>query len=341
MTMDALAITEPGKTEVRQLPVPQPGAGEVLVRVRFVGYCGSDLNTFRGLNPMVSYPRIPGHEISGLIEAAGRDVPAPWQPGVAVTLSPYTQCGACSACRQGRPNCCRSNQTLGVQRDGALTEFIVVPWQKLFTSARLDLQALALVEPLTIGGHAVDRARVTATDSVCVLGCGAIGLGAVAGAAARGARVIAVDIDDAKLALATRAGAAHAVNSAGADLHASLQQVTPGEGPDVVIEAIGLPATFQAAVTEVAFAGRVVYIGYAKQPVEYQTKLFVQKELDIRGSRNALPDDFRAVIGLLEAGLFPLADVVTRVYPFAAAGQALADWHAAPASFTKILVRFG
>jgi threonine dehydrogenase-like Zn-dependent dehydrogenase len=225
-----------------------------------------------------------------------------------------------------------------VQRDGALTEFIAVPWRKLFTSARLDLRALALVEPLTIGGHAVDRAQVTAADSVCVLGCGAIGLGAVAGAASRGARVIAVDVDDAKLELAAKAGAFCGLNSARADLHGELGRLTAGEGPDVVIEAIGLPATFQAAVAEVAFAGRVVYIGYAKQPVEYQTKVFVQKELDIRGSRNALPGDFQAVVALLEAGSFPLDGVVTRVYPFHQAGQALADWSASPVSFTKILV---
>jgi threonine dehydrogenase-like Zn-dependent dehydrogenase len=337
--MKAFAIVEPGRTEYRHLPTPKTQADEVLVRLRFVGFCGSDLNTFRGLNPLVSYPRIPGHEISGMIEAMGPEVPEPWRrPGLAVTISPYSQCGACAACLRGRPNCCRHNQTLGVQRDGALCEFIAVPWRKLFSSEALDLRSLALVEPLTIGGHAVDRAQVTAADSVCVLGCGAIGLGAVAAAARRGARVIAVDIDDGKLALAARAGAACGLNSVHADLHAELQRQTAGEGPAVVIEAIGLPATFQAAVAEVAFAGRVVYIGYAKQPVEYQTRLFVQKELDIRGSRNALPGDFQAAIRLLEAGGFPLDGMVTRVYPFQDAGQALADWSASPVSFTKILV---
>ncbi len=336
--MTAFTIAAPGATEFRQVPVPVPTAAEVLIRVRLVGYCGSDLSTFRGLNPMVSYPRIPGHEVSGTIAAVGEAVPSAWQPGMAVTLSPYTQCGECSACRCQRPNCCRRNQTLGVQRDGALTEFIAVPWTKLFASPALGLRELALVEPLTVGGHAVARGQVAAGDTVCVLGCGAIGLGAIAGAAFRGARVVAVDIDAAKLALAAKAGAAHTLDSSRCDLHAELQALTQGEGPAVVIEAIGLPATFTAAVDEVAFAGRVVYIGYAKHPVEYQTKLFVQKELDIRGSRNALPADFEAVISLLAAGRFPLHEMVTRVYPFRQAGQALADWHAAPAAFTKILI---
>ena len=336
--MTAFTITAPGKSEFREIPAPVPTAEEVLIRVRLVGYCGSDLSTFRGLNPLVSYPRIPGHEISGIIEAVGAEVPSAWQPGLAVTLSPYTQCGECAACRQQRPNCCRRNQTLGVQRDGALTEFIAVPWRKLFSSPALGLRELVLVEPLTVGGHAVARGQVAVGDTVCVLGCGAIGLGAIAGAAFRGARVVAVDIDTGKLALATKAGAAHALDSGRCDLHTELQALTGGEGPDVVIEAIGLPATFTAAVDEVSFAGRVVYIGYAKHPVEYQTKVFVQKELDIRGSRNALSADFETVIRLLEARRFPLAEVVTRVYPFREADQALADWHAAPASFTKILI---
>lgn len=336
--MQAFAITAAGQTGFLDIPQPEPQAGEVLLQVRLVGYCGSDLNTYRGMNPMVTYPRVPGHEIAATIVALGPDVPAEWKVGANVTLSPYTYCGSCTSCRAGRFNCCRYNQTLGVQRDGAATEFLVVPWQKLFASESLSLRELALVEPLTVGGHAADRAQVTERDTVVVLGCGTIGLGAVAGAAFRGARVVAVDIDAEKLALAQRAGAAHTINSADGKLHDTLQELTHGDGPEVVIEAIGLPATFRAAVDEVAFAGRIVYIGYAKQPVEYETKYFVQKELDIRGSRNATPDNFRTVIRLLEQGTFPVDEVITRVYPFAQAGQALADWAANPPAFTKIMI---
>lgn len=339
--MKAFLIPEAGRTEVRDIPEPNPGVSDVLLRVRTVGYCGSDLNTFRGLNPMVSYPCIPGHEVSATIEAVGAEVPGEWAPGANVTLSPYTSCGRCPSCRRGRPNCCRDNQTLGVQRDGAMTEFLCVPWQKLFRSDSLTLRDLALVEPLTVGGHAVDRGRVTDADTVAVLGCGTIGLGAIAGAAFVGARVIAVDIDDGKLALAGRAGAGHTVNSMRTPLHGRLQELTDGDGPDVVIEAIGLPQTYRAAVDEAAFAGRVVYIGYAKKPVEYETKLFVQKELDICGSRNAMPENFARVIRMLEAGTFPLDEIVTRVVPLSEAGQALREWDADPPAFKKILVQVG
>src|SRR6185369_807500 len=185
------------------------------------------------------------------------------------------------------------------------TELLAVPWEKLYTSDKLSLREMALVEPLTIGYHAVVRGRVAPGDTVGVFGCGAIGIGVIAAAASRGATVIAIDVDDAKLALAQKVGARHGFNSACDDLHAALQKLTDGEGPRVMIEAVGLPATFRAAVEEVCFAGRVVYIGYSKRPVEYDTRHFVQRELDVMGSRNALPDDFRAVIACLETGCFP------------------------------------
>ena len=335
--MKAFVITGAGQTDVIEIEEPAPVADGVLLRVRMVGFCGSDLNTFRGKNPMVTYPRIPGHEIAATIEETGAVVPDNLKPGMNVTLSPYTSCGKCASCLRGRENACRFNETMGVQRDGAMTEHIVAPWRKLYPSAKLPLRELALVEPLTVGFHASDRGEVCENDIVGVFGCGAIGLGAIAGAAFRGATVVAIDIDDEKLAIGKKAGAAHIVNSASDSLHGRLHELTGGRGPDVMIEAVGLPATYRAAVEEVAFTGRVVCIGYAKGPVEFETKLFVQKELDIRGSRNAL-GDFADVIKMLEAGRFPADDVVTKVVPFAEAGDALRAWDANPPAFTKILV---
>lgn len=338
--MKAFFITAPGRTKIRDIDKPAPADGEVLLRVRMVGLCGSDLNTFRGANPLVAYPRIPGHEIAATVEQARGEAAGKFKPGMNVTVSPYTNCGECPSCRRGRPNACRSNQTLGVQRDGALAEYIVAPWQKLAGSTRLSLRELVLVEPLAVGFHAAVRGRVGKGDTVAVIGCGAIGLGAIAGAAFAGARVIAVDIDQRKLEVAAKAGACETVNSAEGSPHRQLSMLTGGDGPDVVIEAVGLPGTFQAAVEEVAFAGRVVYVGYVKAPVEYDTKLFVQKELDILGSRNAL-GDFPRVIEMLEAERFPVEEVITRVAPLADAAEALADWSADPAAFTKILIDLG
>lgn len=337
--MQTLLIDAPGKFSYGEKPAPSPAPGEVLLRVRRLGFCGSDLATFRGGNPLVSYPRIPGHEIAGEIAAVTEDVPAEFSVGQNVTVMPYTTCGQCSSCRRKRFNACRHNQTLGVQQDGAFTSFITVHWGKLIPAPGLGLRELALVEPLAVGFHAVSRGRVADTDIVVVFGCGMIGLGAIAAAGLhRAATVVAVDIEDAKLAVARQAGATHLVNSRTENLHERLQALTDGHGPDVAIEAVGNPATFVAAVDEVCFAGRVVYIGYAKSPVCYETKYFVMKELDILGSRNSTPQDFRDVITLLSSGRYPVAETVTRTVPFSESGQALADWSANPGNITKIHV---
>jgi threonine dehydrogenase-like Zn-dependent dehydrogenase len=333
----ALVIKQPGQAEIESIAEPAVNENRLLLKVRMVGFCGSDLNTFRGKNPLVSYPRILGHEVSATIVEGSR-VDAKLAAGVDVALSPYTSCGACAACLRGRSNACKFNQTLGVQRDGALAEYIRMPAEKLYP-AKLSLTELCLVEPLTVGFHAVARGRVTASDTVAVLGCGGVGLGAVAASGFRGAKTIAVDVADEKLQTARAAGARHTINTTREELHTRLAELTDGHGPDVVIEAIGLPQTFRAAVEEVSFTGRVVYIGYAKEPVAYETNLFVQKELDILGSRNALPEDFRAVIRMFEEGRFPANEAISSVVGLDEAPEALRAWSDDPSRVKKIMVR--
>ena len=334
--MKALQIVEPGRTQLVDIPEPSPGPGEVRVRVAVVGLCGTDLNTYRGRNPLVSYPRIPGHELSGIVEECGTGVDRSLSPGTHVFVVPYNPCGRCTACRQGRFNTCRDNRTLGVQCDGGGTERLVVPAHRLLTHPGLSLGAMALVEPLTVGYHAVDRARVAEGDTVAVFGCGGVGLGAIAAAARRGGRVIAIDVDDRKLDLARRAGAREGINSTARDVHETLVALTDGDGPLVVIDAVGVPSTVRAAVEEVAFAGRVVLLGYTPDEVPLRTKLFVQKELDVLGTRNATPPDFVPVAAMLAESAVLRESLVSRVVTLADAGKALAEWSADPASVGKI-----
>ena len=333
--MKALVLEKPGQIAIQEVPEPVVTDQQILLKVRMVGFCGSDLNSFRGLNPLISFPRILGHEVCATVVQAGID--SGLAVGTDVAVSPYTSCGQCASCRRGRANACQFNQTLGVQRDGALTEFIAVPREKLYP-AQLTRKELCLVEPLTVGFHAVARGRVAAGDIVAVLGCGGVGLGAIAASNSRGATTICVDVDDEKLELARAAGGIRTINTRRQSLHDQLQEMTEGRGPDVVIEAIGTPATFRGAVEEVAFTGRVVYIGYAKEQVSYETRLFVQKELDILGSRNAVPEDFRTVIQMLEARKFPVDQAVSAVVRLEEAGQALRSWSENPSRFRKILV---
>ena len=338
--MNALQFETPGKVNIIEVDVPSIKPNEVLLKVHYIGICGTDLSTFRGLNPLVQYPVIPGHEISAEIVEVGSQVPAHIATGQLATANPYTHCGKCPSCKRRRYNACQYNETMGVQRGGAMQEYIVLPWEKLLINEKLNKEQLALVEPLSVGFHAVARGAVTDIDTVLVIGCGMIGAGAIIRAALRGARVIAVDLDDHKLAIAKKLGAKHTINAGKDDLPECLRAITAGQGPDVVIEAVGSPATYVTAIEQVAFTGRVVYIGYAKNEVAFSTKLFVQKELDIRGSRNALPEDFVAVMNYMESGKLPLEDLITRKLAPAAVGQAMQDWSARPGEVIKLFVDF-
>lgn len=337
--MRALAIESPGIARIVQRPEPAPGPGEVVIRVARVGLCGTDLSSYLGKNPLVSYPRVIGHEISGVVESLGPGVSG-WPIGTSVAVSPYKNCGACPACRAERPNACRDNQTLGVQREGALAERAVVAADRLHTSAHLTLDHLALVEPFSVGMHAVGRARVTSDDTVLVIGCGGVGTGAIAGAAGRGARVIAFDVSDAKRSQARRLGASDSVDATAPDAAAQLLALTRGDGPTVVIEAVGSAATYRFALEVVAPCGRIACLGWVKGDVALEARHLVAKEVDFVGSRNSL-HEFTEVIALFESGRVDPRQVITDRVSMDEVPAALARWAAEPSSVGKVLVSVG
>lgn len=336
--MRAISLSDVKSIEIVDIPEPQMGPKDVLIEVHYVGLCGSDLNAYRGGFPLLTYPRILGHEVSGIIVDKGRGVPETLDISDRVMVSPYTNCGVCPACRAGRPNCCQFNQTLGLQRDGVLTGRFAIHHSKVHTSPTLTLEELVLVEPLSVGYHATNRGRVTEIDTVLVIGCGTIGVGAVAAAARKGATVLVADVDEGKLQTARTFGAHTTIDAAREDVLTAVKDLTNGEGVDVAIEAVGLPATFRQAVEAVSFAGRVVYIGYAKQEVCYDTVHFVRKELDIMGARNALRV-FPAVIKMMERHEFPFIDLITGIYRFEETAAALHDWDVASGQITKLLIQ--
>ncbi|WP_254444508.1 MULTISPECIES: zinc-binding alcohol dehydrogenase family protein [unclassified Ruegeria] len=336
--MKALRIEAVGKSVLCDIPAQTPGPGEVRVKVHYVGLCGSDLNTFRGKNPLVAFPRVPGHEVAGTIVEIGAGAPEGLELGQSVILWPYSACGECTSCKAGRSYACRFNQTMGVQRDGALREEIVVPADSVIPNTSLPPRRLALVEPLSVGFHAARRGSAGAGDTVLVLGCGMIGIGAIMAAARAGAKVIAVDPIAAKEQVARASGAAQFLTLTGPELAQEIERLTQGAGVDLAIEAVGIPETFVAAVDLAAYCGRVVYVGYSKAPVTYETKQFNLKELDIFGSRNASRADFDDVVAALEE-LGSDADLlITREIALADASGALPYWDQHPQEVLKLVV---
>lgn len=336
----AIQLTAPFHLTVinTPLPDPDPDGDDVLLRVNYVGLCGTDLSSYRGKMPLVSYPRIPGHEISATLTAKGNRVPSNFQVGDTVTVNPYTSCGRCASCRKGQYNACQYNQTLGVQRDGALREFLTVPYQKLYKTSGIPATNLALAEPLSVGYHATQRAALHPGETAVVIGCGMIGLGVLLAALQKGARVIAIDLDEQKLAKARELGAHHTCNASRNDLPELVNQFTEQLGADAVFEAVGAAPTYQLALDLAGYAGRVITIGYAPAPIALNTSLIVKKELTILGSRNAL-DEFGPVISMMESGKWNLDSLISGIFALEEAGDAFAFWHENPGKVIKLLVK--
>jgi threonine dehydrogenase-like Zn-dependent dehydrogenase len=338
--MKAIQIIRPGEIRLVEMNKPTVQPDKVLLKVKYVGFCDSDADIFSGKNQMVKLPLILGHEIGAVIEATGYDVPDYIKPGLSCTVDPYMACGNCLSCRNGRPNACPNNQILGVHYNGAMCEFISLPWNKVIVDPRITPKDFTLVEPMSAGFHAVARAAVTDVDTVAVIGCGMNGIGAVIRSSSRGAKVIAIDTEYDKLDLARSLGANYTINFQSDPVHSYLLAVTHNYGPDVIIETVGTPASYQMAINEVAFTGRVVCTGYSKTEILFDTKHLVQKELDVRGACNATQEDFRAVMECLKWGKCPSDKLISGVYEAEQVKDALNQWTANQRKVSRILIQF-
>lgn len=337
--MRAISFEEPGRIEFLELPVPEPRAGDVLLAIDYVGLCGSDLSTYRGTSSMVRYPVVPGHEISARVVGRGSGVAASrLADGTRVTVYPYFNCGACAACRSGRTNACEYNRTLGVQRDGALAQYLCVSVEHVIEAEGLTATSAALVEPLSVGFHLSNRSGIGDGDTVAVFGCGAVGLGAIAAASFHGARVVAVDISAEKITLARRLGATDGIDARNADAVDELRRMTGGDGPDVVLECAGTPTTFQQCLEAVRFTGRMGIVSYTTKDVTFNTKPIVSKELDIHGSRNAL-GEFGGVQEMIRSGHIPVEEIVTRIVDVEEVPSAMQEWADNVGAISKLMVR--
>jgi threonine dehydrogenase-like Zn-dependent dehydrogenase len=311
-----IVLEKPGHFLATDGPEPTLAPGEALVRVHRIGVCGTDLHAFAGQQPFFSYPRILGHELGVEVIDPGSD-PHGLAAGDRCSVEPYLNCGRCIACRRGKPNCCASLSVLGVHRDGGMRPYFALPARKLHRSATLDYEQLALVETLGIGAHAIERAEPKRDDFILVIGAGPIGLSVIQFALVTGATLAVMDISETRLAFCRdQLGVKHTV-VAGPAAAAAIKAVGGGELPTIVIDATGNAPSMAGTFELAAHGGRIVFVGLFQGDVTFNDPNFHRRELTLCGSRNALPQTFRDIITLVEAGRINTTPWITHRFALA------------------------
>ncbi len=323
--MKTLTCTTPGQFDYTETEKPILQKDHAIIRIKRIGICGTDLHAFEGTQPFFSYPRVLGHELSGeLVEIDGSDE---FKIGEAVTFIPYFNCGDCIACRSNKPNCCVKMQVCGVHVDGGMRAYLMVPTKTLLHGEGLSYDELALVEPLAIGAHGIRRAAVQKGEFVLVIGAGPIGLGTMEFARIAGAKVIALDINESRLAFCKdKLKVDHVVNALSADVAAQLSVITNGDMPTVVIDATGSQKAINNAFQYMAHGARLVLIGLQKGELSFSHPEFHKREATLMSSRNATIDDFEHVIRAMKQGLVEPTNYITHQVSFENVAAEFASW---------------
>lgn len=335
--MNTVIIPNPRAITIANTEMPVPKEGEALLQVLYCGICGADVASYTGNQPFTTYPRIPGHEFSAKIVSISENSEG-LKNGDIVTANPYFNCGECYSCRRGYVNCCTDNQTMGVQRDGSFREYITMPIERIYGGNGLDAKTLALIEPFSIGYHAVSRGNVTKGERVLIFGAGPIGLFALISAKLRGATVYVTDILSSRLDMALHFGADGVFDSSTGNIADFTEKITGGDGFDVCIEACGQSKTFLACIDNVCFAGKVILIGNGKTETTFLHSVILKKELNIYGSRNSFKKDFKELIRLVSENSLQLDRMISRVYPVSRAADAFNALVNNDGSLSKVLL---
>jgi len=321
--MKAVVCERPFELDVRTRPIPVRAPGEVLLRMRRIGLCGTDYHIFAGNQPYLSYPRIMGHELAA--EVVEADPESILVPGQVVTLNPYLACGDCIACRKDKPNCCTRIEVLGVHKDGGMCEYLAVPESAVVPAGALDLDQAAMVEFLAVGAHAVRRGDTRAGDRTLVVGAGPIGIAVALFARAVGADITLIDVSDRRLGYARDAIGIDRTIVADDRLDEALEQLTDGDGFDLVFDATGNAKAMERGFGRVAHGGSYVLVSIVKQDITFSDPEFHKREMRLIGSRNATRDDFATVIAAIERGEIPTDAIKTHAFPLDEAPRRLPE----------------
>ncbi|MFI5154397.1 MAG: zinc-binding alcohol dehydrogenase family protein [Chitinophagales bacterium] len=297
--MKSLVCVRPGQLEYREEPMPRLEPGHAIIRIRRVGVCGTDLHAFQGTQPYFKYPRILGHELAAdFVEA---DQAPGFEPGDRVSIIPYYSCGNCIACRSGRTNCCVSLSVCGVHENGGMREYFSVPSGALIAAGGLNYQELALIEPLSIGAHAVSKAGIKKGEFVLIVGTGPIGLGVIQFAILAGARVIAMDTNPFRLDVCQKNLPVHQTILAGKDdITGTLREITRGDMPTTIFDCTGNLQAINKSFQWIAHSGKYVLVGLQKEEIQFSHPEFHKREATLMSSRNATRSDFERVISAMQ-----------------------------------------
>ena len=292
--MRILTCLKPGEFTYSDTPAPELKSGYAMVKVKRIGICGTDLHAFEGTQPFFNYPRVLGHELAG--EIVGIENHANYKVGDQVSIIPYFSCGTCFACTQGKTNCCTTLNVFGVHSDGGMSEFISIPIDSLFKDTSLNLDALALLEPLAIGAHGIKRAQIKPNEFVLIVGAGPIGLGAAAMASLAGAQVIIQDVNQNRLDFAKeKLHIPFSINPNQEDAFIALKEITRGNMPRVVIDATGYKKAMEQSFQYISHGGTYVLIGLQLDEISFSHPEFHKREATLMSSRNATREDFQWV----------------------------------------------
>lgn len=308
--MKYIICQEPGFFKIGQKAVPVRKSGEVLLKIKRVGICGTDIHAFSGNQAFFTYPRILGHELAATVVEID-PTETQFKVGDRVTVIPYLACLNCSTCLSGKTNCCQNMQVMGVHTDGGMQEIFSVPTRLLLQANTLDFDEIALIEPLAIGWHAVSRAKVCSGDSVVVIGCGPIGIGIIKLAQEMGANAVAIEANPERLNYAKTELGISAVFPANREAPEKCRAHFGGDLAQFVFDATGNKEAMESGHHYMRHGGSYVLVGLNKGPLTFLHPEIHAKETTLLCSRNATKSDFLKVIEFLESKKFPASNYIT------------------------------
>lgn len=337
--MKAIKLAEPWNISCVEMEKPTPKEGEALIKVVAAGICGSDIGAFRGTNGLVSYPRVIGHELAGIVESIPENNKNGIKVGDRVVVDPYLYCGHCYPCSIGRTNCCTDLKVLGVHVDGGMAEYYCHPADMLIKIPDgMTWEQAAMAEPLTISLHGIHRGGLKAGEFCAIYGAGPIGLVAGMVAEAYGAHAIVIDLVQERLDFAKKVGIEYVINSGKEDPIAKVAEITGGMMAQQVMECTGANPCVRGCLDLVSNAGRITLTGWPKKETSLPTDVITKKEVDIRGARTSA-GEFQEALELIATKRVDMDQILTKTVTMDEAPATIVDIEKNPGNYMKVVVR--